>query len=81
MNHHLMWGGFCLTEPTKTYIHDYDLVQMTYEQMHEVKFLLAEMSMIPGLQVEYEAEHRRYIICTLTPLIDSLNFNRLEYPE
>lgn len=80
MTRHLLWGGFVPSDPLPVRVHDLELIEMTYAEMHELKYLLAELGALPGLTVCYHPKDRCYTITCDTPLIDSLNFSRLEYP-
>lgn len=64
-----------------TYVHDYDLVQMSVEQRVEFSHLLHQLSNTPGVAVSYDTKKRRYCIYFPTPIITTMDTRRVEYPE
>lgn len=70
-----VWSKDCV------YVHDYELLELTFEQRLEFNHLLHVLSNTPGVAVSYEPKMHRYCIYFPTPIITTMDDNRVEYPD
>ncbi len=76
---HVHFAGFWPVETV--HISEYELMGMSHETFQEFKWLLSTLSGVTGLEVTYDAQNRRHCITTLTPVITTMDMNRVEYPD